>query len=152
MAKRARLLLSTLVLAPSCLLLASAALAAPPADEAAAEMLFNQATEAAMAGRLDEACPKFAEAQRLDPTAGTLLNLGKCEEERHNLATAYGAYIAAQALARQDKDKSGREARARDAAARLEPKLSILVITVPQGNRPEGIEVKRNGKAVGEGQ
>ena len=93
MAKRARLLLSTLVLAPSYLLLASAALAAPPADEAAAEMLFNQATEAANAGRLDEACPKFAEAQRLDPTAGTLLNLGKCEEQRGNLATAYGVYI-----------------------------------------------------------
>ncbi len=152
MAKRARSLLSTLILALPPLLISSVAHAAPPADEAAAEVLFNQATEAANAGRLDEACPKFAEAQRLDPTAGTLLNLGKCEEQRNNLATAYGAYIAAQALARQDKDKKGREARARDAASRLEPRLAMLVIEVPPGSRSEGIEVKRNGKVVGEGQ
>ncbi|MEP7122393.1 MAG: hypothetical protein ABJE95_15835, partial [Byssovorax sp.] len=145
-------MLSVLALAPSCLLLSSVALAVPPADEAAADVLFNQATDAAKAGRLDEACPKFAEAQRLDPTAGTLLNLGKCEEERHNLATAYGAYIAAEALARQDNDKSGREARAQAAVARIEPKLSMLVLTVAQGSRVEGIMVKRNGKAVGEGQ
>jgi serine/threonine-protein kinase len=152
MAKRARFLLSTLILALLHLLISSEAHAAPPADEAAAEVLFNQATEAAIAGRLDEACPKFAEAQRLDPTAGTLLNLGKCEEQRGNLATAYGVYIAAEALARQDMDKKGREARARDAASKLAPRLSMLVITVPQGNRAEGIEVKRNGKVVGEGQ
>jgi hypothetical protein len=152
MAKRARSLLSTLVLTLPPLLLSSAAHAAPPADEAAAEVLFNQATEAANAGRLDEACPKFAEAQRLDPTAGTLLNLAKCEEQRNNLATAYGAYIAAQALARQEKDKKGREARARDSASRLEPRLAMLVIEVPPGSRSAGIEVKRNGKAIGEGQ
>lgn len=152
MAKRARLLFSTLILALPHLLIASEAHAVPPADEAAAEVLFNQATEAANAGRLDEACPKFAEAQRLDPTAGTLLNLGKCEEQRGNLATAYGVYIAAEALARQDKDKKGREARAREAASKLEPRLSMLVITVPQGNRAEGMEIKRNGKVVGEGQ
>ncbi len=153
MTKRTRLLLFTLAFSPPYFLLfASAARAASPADEAAAETLFNQATEAAMAGRLDEACPKFAEAQRLDPTAGTLLNLGKCEEKRNNLATAYGAYVAAQALARQDNDKAGREARARAAATRLEPRLSMLVITVPQSNRAVGFEVKRNGQVVGEGQ
>jgi hypothetical protein len=152
MAKRARFLLSTLILALPYLVVSSEAQAVPPADEAAAELLFNQATDAANAGRFDEACPKFAEAQRLDPTAGTLLNLGKCEEQRNNLATAYGAYIAAEALARQDNDKRGREAKARDAASRLEPKLSMLVIIVPPESRAEGIEIKRNGKVVGEGQ
>jgi hypothetical protein len=152
MAKRARFPVLTLILALPPLLISPEARAAAPADEAAAEVLFNQATEAANAGRLDEACPKFAEAQRLDPTAGTLLNLAKCEEQRNNLATAYGAYIAAQALARQEKDKKGREARARDAANRLEPRLAMLVIEVPPGSRSEGIEVKRNGKVVGEGQ
>jgi hypothetical protein len=136
----------------SYLLLSSEAHAVPPSDEAAAELLFNQATEAALAGRFDEACPKFAEAQRLDPTAGTLLNLGRCEEDRHNLATAYGAYVAAAALARQENDKKGREARARDAALRIEPKLAMLVIVVPLASRIEGIEIKRNGKALGEGQ
>ena len=152
MAKRARFLLSTLILALPPLLFSSEARAVPPADEAAAEVLFNQATEAANAGRLDEACPKFAEAQRLDPTAGTLLNLGKCEEQRSNLATAYGAYVAAAARARQDQDTKGREARARDAASKLEPRLSMLVISVPPKNRAEGMEIRRNGKVVGEGQ
>jgi hypothetical protein len=145
-------MLPPLLVAPAAGAVPPAAGAALPADEAAAEVLFNQATEAATAGRLDEACPKFAEAQRLDPTAGTLLNLGKCEEQRGNVATAYGVYLAAEALARQDKDTRGREARAHDAASRLSTKLALLVITVPPASRAEGLEIKRNGKLVGEGQ
>lgn len=152
MATRARFLLPTLILALPPLVFSSPAYAVPPADEAAAELLFNQATVAALAGRLDEACPKFAEAQRLDPTAGTLLNLGKCEEQRGNLASAYGAYVAAASLAEHDDDKKGRAGFARDAVKRLEPKLALLVIAVAAGNRAEGMEIKRNGKVVGEGQ
>jgi hypothetical protein len=152
MAKPARFLYAVVILALPYLLLTSAAQAVPPADEAAAEVLFNQATEAALARHLDVACAKFAEAQRLDPTAGTLLSLGKCETERGNLATAYGAYVAAISLAQQDNDKKGREGRARDAASKLLPQLSMLVITVAPGTRADGMEIKRNGKVVGEGQ
>jgi hypothetical protein len=152
MAKRARRVCPVTIVTLSYLLLSSKAHAVLPADEAAADLLFNQATEAALAGRFDEACPKFAAAHRLDPTAGTLLNLGRCEEDRHNLATAYGAYVAAAALARQENDKKGREARARDAALKIEPKLAMLVIVVPMASRLEGIEIKRNGKALDEGQ
>lgn len=55
MAMRARFLLSTLIFALPPFLLAAQAHAVPPADEAAADVLFNQASEAAIAGRLDEA-------------------------------------------------------------------------------------------------
>lgn len=152
MAMRARFLLSTLIVALPPFLLAAQAHAVPPADEAAADVLFNQASEAAIAGRFDEACPKFAEAQRLDPTAGTLVNLAKCEMQRGNLATAYGAYVAAISLAEHDDDKKGRAALARAAASKLEPRLSMLVIAVAPESRAEGLEIKRNGKLVGPGQ
>jgi serine/threonine-protein kinase len=152
MAMRARFLLSTLIFALPPFLLAAQAQAVPPADEAAADVLFNQASEAAIAGRFDEACPKFAEAQRLDPTAGTLLNLAKCEIQRGNLATAYGAYVTAISLAEHDDDKKGRVAFAREAASKLAPKLPMLVIAVAPESRAEGLEIKRNGKLVGAGQ
>lgn len=92
MAKPARPLYAVLILALPYLLLAPDARADnSAADNATAEVLFNQAKVAFEAGRFDEACPKYAEAQRLHPTPGTLLNIGRCEEARGNLATAYGA-------------------------------------------------------------
>jgi hypothetical protein len=122
------------------------------ADNATAEVLFNQAKVAFEAGRFDEACPKYAEAQRLHPTPGTLLNVGRCEEARGNLATAYGANLAAAILAHKIEDKVGREESARAEVKRLEPLLSMLVLNIPPGARVEGLQITRNGSAVGEGQ
>lgn len=153
MAKRARPLYAVLILALPYLLLAPDARADnSAADNATAEVLFNQARVAFEAGRFDEACPKYAEAQRLHPTPGTLLNIGRCEEARGNLATAYGANLAAAILAHKIEDKVGREESARAEVKRLEPLLSMLVLTVPPGTRVEGLQITRNGSAMGEGQ
>jgi len=40
-------------------------------------------------GQANQACPKFAESYRLDPSIGTLLNLGLCEQEIGHTATAW---------------------------------------------------------------
>jgi hypothetical protein len=49
-------------------------------DPAAAEVLFRRGREAMEAKRYADALPSFAESQRLDPGAGTLMNLATCEE------------------------------------------------------------------------
>ncbi len=59
---------------------------APHAAEA--EALFLEGREAMRAGDFAAACPKFAESQRLDPSLGTILNLGLCEEQLGDLVSA----------------------------------------------------------------
>src|SRR5450755_3617279 len=58
-------------------------------DPAAAEALFRDGRAAAQRGDWETACPKLRESQRLDPAAGTLLNLADCEEHRGKVATAW---------------------------------------------------------------
>src|SRR5262245_24720347 len=77
------------------LLAAVLLLAARPAraqNESLAEALFRDARAAMKAARYEEACPKFAESYRLDPSTGTLLNLALCEEELGHVATAWTKY------------------------------------------------------------
>src|SRR5262249_26584812 len=61
-------------------------------DPAAAEALFREGRAAAQKGDWETACPKLRESQRLDPAAGTLLNLADCEEHRGKVATAWQLY------------------------------------------------------------
>jgi hypothetical protein len=67
-------------------------------DEKAADVLFQSAKAALERGDLGTACAQFAESQRLDPAAGTLLNLGECEERSGKVATALGHVKEARAL------------------------------------------------------
>ena len=94
------------------------------------------------AGNLDEACPKFAESQRLAPAAGTALNLATCYDKQGKTASAWGMYREAIALS-VASGQAVREQYARDRAAELEPKLIKLVVAV--GSDDPGLEVRRDG-------
>ena len=127
------------------LTLAAFALRTVPAlagDEAAAEALFLEAKKLAGAGKLAEACPKFAESNRLDRGAGTLIHLADCYEKNKQSASAWATFkdaaSAAQALGRADWQKL-----ATQRAAALEPKLAKLTIKVE--DPAEKIEVTRDG-------
>ncbi len=125
---------------------ASAAYAGP--NEAAAEALFEEAKKLVAQKKYAEACPKFAESNKLDRGAGTLIHLGDCYEKTKQTASAWATYkeaaSAAQALGRRDWEKL-----ANQRAAHLEPKLARLTVKVEAGG-VEKLEVKRDGAPLTE--
>ena len=103
------------------------------------------------AGALTEACPKFAESQKLDPGAGTLLNLAACYERNGQTASAWATYTDA-AIAAERGNRADWATRARQKSAALQPTLSKLSILVPHTSEIAGLEVKRDGSVVGAGE
>jgi serine/threonine-protein kinase len=137
----------------SALAVTSPAWADPsPTDKAASDVLFKDAKQLVEAGRVNEACLKFEESQRLDPTPGTLLNLGDCYKAGSptRTASAWGAYRQAEAMARQRGDAARQEGAALRAQA-IEPLLSKVTITVAPAARVPGFEVRWDGRLIGEG-
>ncbi|MCA9588924.1 MAG: tetratricopeptide repeat protein [Myxococcales bacterium] len=138
----------------ACFVLAAhAAGAAPafaaPSDIANAEGLFQRAKALMAKKKYAEACPMLEESYRLDRAMGTLLNLALCHEGLGRTASAWGEFKAVeqQALAasppREDRAKL-----ARTHAARLEPKLSRVKVTV---DAPvTGLVLKVDGEEKGE--
>src|SRR5271156_1769624 len=75
---------------------------APPAsatDKVAAEALFEEGRRLVAAGSFADACPKFADSERLDPSGGALLNLASCYEKLGRSATAWVTYREAASAA-----------------------------------------------------
>lgn len=127
------------------IVLASTAATAQQPDVAGAETLFEQGRQLIAEGRYKEACPKFAESQRLAPAAGTALNLASCYEKQGQTATAWGMYRDAISLSIASS-QTVREQFARDRAAELEPKLIKLVVAV--SSQEAGIELRRDGTVM----
>src|SRR6476619_3478469 len=69
-------------------------------DKALAESLFDAGRQLMQAGDFQQACPKFAESQRQDPSPGTLINLAKCYEGLGRTASAWADDKEAATLAR----------------------------------------------------
>lgn len=115
------------------------------ANTAVAEALFEDGRRLRDEGKLDEACAKFAESQRLDPGTGTLLNLAICYEEAGRLASAWATWLEAAASAKA-AGQPDREAHARVQATNLKSKLATLSIVVDSETRPEGLVIIRGGE------
>lgn len=60
-----------------------------PVDAAAAQKRFESGRSAARRGDWQRACEDFTASQKLDPGAGTLLNLAMCELQLQRLASAW---------------------------------------------------------------
>lgn len=115
-------------------------------DPAAAEALFLQGREALEAGDFEKACDKFAESQRLDPGAGTLMNLATCEEKLGRLASAWQHWQ--EALTHLPAGDERIEF-AKGRLEALEPDVPWLTITLVAA--PEGTVVLRDGVQLGPG-
>ena len=116
------------------------------AQVALANQLFDDAERLTASDRVSEACPKYAESQRLDPQLGTLLHLGACYGKVGKTASAWASFKDAADMAARKHDE--REAVAKQYVAELEPRLSRLTIEVSR-DAPTTIEVKRDGEHFG---
>lgn len=107
----------------------SLARAAAPAP---AEELFREGRALLDAKRYDEACPKLAESQRLEPGAGTLLALALCHEGQGKPATASMELKRASELGRRN-GRADLAAAADKRARALEASVPHLVVQLPEG-------------------
>ncbi len=123
------------------------ALAQNADNKVQAEALFEEGRHLMEAKNFAAACPKLEASQKLDPGAGTLLNLAACYEGNGQLASAWVTYKDAAAAAQGRHPDWADQANAK--ADELKPKLSHLTVVVSQSI--PGLEVKRDGNVIAEG-
>jgi hypothetical protein len=141
------LVLSALLLAAPSFAQSPGAGAASPQDLAIAESSFNEAVKLAQDGNCKDAIPKYELSMKVDPAAGTALNVGLCYEQVGRTASAYGAYSQAAGLARIKVNSQIRE-KAEAQMAAISPKLSKLELRLPKRGAPKGLAISIDGKAI----
>lgn len=114
---------------------------------ATADALFREARAAMKSGNYKSACPKLAESHRLDPAAGTAINLADCQEKLGKLADALQAARDAVDLLKAGDHRIGP---VKDQIAALEKRVPKLTVKLAPGT-PEGTRVKRDDVELGEG-
>ena len=123
--------------------LSSASLPAHAQGSALAESLFQEGKELMQAGKIAEACAKFKASYDVDPSTGTLINLGTCREKEGRLASAWVVYNKALPQARSE----GRNDRADYCQQRIQalrPLLSTVSVNVSEAARIPGLTVTLN--------
>jgi len=138
-------------LAVGSALLTSNAAQAQERDPAAAQALFDQAKGLMQQKRFAEACPKLQESNRLDPGIGTQFHLADCYEQSGRVASAWAAFLEVVSQARA-AGQSDREKAAQKRADNLQARLPKLVVEIPEASKVPGLEIRRNGAAVGAAQ
>ena len=118
------------------------------AQEAEAETLFREGKRLMKEGNFAAACDKLEASERLDPSAGTELNLADCREKNGQLATAWALFVKAAATAKHSDGDKKREAEARRRADALESQLVHLRVIVADDAKVDGLEIKRNGERI----
>jgi hypothetical protein len=120
----------------------------PPAASAVSEAdrLFKEGVGRLDAGDYASACSMLEQSQSLDPSSGTLLNLGECYERLGRTASAFRAFAEAGRLAAA----TGRADRVQVAELRRErlgPQLRKLTI-VPPAEQIQGLTVAIDDRAL----
>ena len=109
------------------------------AQRAEADAAFERGRALMKSGDYEGACEAFETSLRLDPTIGTVYNLGVCHEKLGKLASAYTEF-------KQVAERDSNKARAADAAthaAALEPRLTRFKLIITEAT--VGLVVERDG-------
>ena len=120
------------------------ALAQSADNKVQAEALFEEGRKLMDQQHYDEACKKLEGSQKLDPGAGTLLNLAACYEKNGQIASAWVTYKDAAAASAGRHQDWVDQANAK--ATELGPKLSHLTIVVSQNL--SNLAITRDGAVV----
>jgi hypothetical protein len=125
-------------------LAASTANAQQSSAAAEAEAAFREGRVLMVSGDLAKACAKFSESQRLDPAAGTLMNLAECLDKRGLSASALERYREAASASTQrgraDWAKLANEHA--DALDKIAPRVTLLL---SRGEIDEGVKLVQDG-------
>ncbi len=113
-------------------------------DVMRADTLFREGRALMKSGNYESACPKLEESYRLDPAAGTGINLGDCFEKQGKVASALLAYQAARALLKAGDPRIGPVEKEIAALDKRAPRLTIKLAP----GAPDGTTVKRDGREV----
>jgi hypothetical protein len=114
------------------------------AQNAQAERLFEEGNKLMADGKLAQACAAFEASNRVEPRAGTLIQLGECRERNQQFASAWSAYKDALNLATDPRKQKF----ATTKAAALAPRLSYLTVAVSDQSRIRGLVLTRNGTSL----
>jgi tetratricopeptide (TPR) repeat protein len=105
--------------------------------KARADKLFEDGRKYLTAKEYALACTAFEQSHAADPAIGTQLNIALCYEEWGKLASAYRAFLEAERLAKEKKDKRAAGARKKvDDLAERSPKL---VFDLPDNADPSTV-------------
>jgi hypothetical protein len=109
--------------------------------------LFEEAKALMEQGQYADACPKLARSRAIDPQIGTTLNLAYCYENLGRTASSWSLWLDAATMA-QAHGQTDRQEFARRRAARLEPRLLRLTITVAAQPELAKIDVRLDGSSL----
>ncbi|MCU0657902.1 MAG: hypothetical protein MUF64_22360 [Polyangiaceae bacterium] len=113
------------------------------AQESDADRLFREGREATRRGDHQLACQKFSESYRLDAAAGTLINLGMCEEKLGRVSLAWRHLTDA---LKQLPGSDDRVPVAKRTLESLEKRIARLTVVLPPGE--EVVRVLLNGSEL----
>ena len=117
-----------------------------PAFAQDSDRLFKEGTAELEKGNFAVACPKLAEAHKIEPNAlGILVNLARCDEEWGKTATAYALYAELEQKATEKKQNERIDLAKRHRATLL-PKLAR--VTIKLASRAPGESAKLDGEAL----
>jgi hypothetical protein len=135
--------------AMAALMLVAGRASADESSKIVAEQLFTAGRGLLEAGQVDAACDKLRESQRVDPAGGTAVLLGICFKRQGKLASAWGAFRTARAMATRDGRQDRIDIAERELQA-IQPGLAYLAIEVSPGAQVPGLQVTLDDVAIGE--
>jgi hypothetical protein len=125
---------------------ANSAHADTDAAHSRADALFTAARQLRDAGLYEDACPKFAETEAIEPGVGIMLYLADCYQHTGHSASAWAEFRKAEQLARDRNDKRAEVAKAR--ADALEAKLTRMTLVGADHGKHPGLTVAVDGTRI----